>query len=67
MFWISYSVTFVLASASAIALMATRMVVSAVGRALGLIPPLNPGSALSRPGFRSGRTLPWSPPITKAD
>jgi len=35
MFWISYCVTFVLASAIAIALTAIRLVLSAVGRAFG--------------------------------
>lgn len=36
MFWISYSITFVVASAIAIALMAIRLVLSAVGKAFGL-------------------------------
>ena len=34
MFWISYSITFVLASAIALALMAIRLVLSVLGRAL---------------------------------
>jgi uncharacterized membrane protein len=41
MFWISYSVTFVLASAVAVALMAIRLVFLAVRRALGLVEALN--------------------------
>jgi uncharacterized membrane protein len=40
MFWISYSVTFVLASAIAIAFMAIRLVLLVVGRAFGSIPPM---------------------------
>jgi uncharacterized membrane protein len=40
MFWISYSVTFVLASVIAAALIAIRLVLSAVERAFGLILPL---------------------------
>jgi hypothetical protein len=35
MFWISYSATFVLASAIAIAFKAIRLVLSAVGKAFG--------------------------------
>ena len=35
MFWISYSVTFVLASAIAMALIAIRLVLSVLRRALG--------------------------------
>lgn len=39
MFWISYSITFVLASAIAVALMAIRLVLSAVRRGFGSVPP----------------------------
>jgi hypothetical protein len=39
MFWISYFVTLVLASAIAVALTAIRLVLLAIGRALGSIPP----------------------------
>jgi hypothetical protein len=67
MFWISYFVTFVLASAIAIALMAVRLVLSAVGRAFGLIPPQHQGTAASRWQDRSSRSDRWSPPIRKAD
>jgi len=48
MFWIVYSVAFVLASAIAIVLLAIRLVFSAIGRAFGLIPQLNQGNAASR-------------------
>lgn len=40
MFWISYSVTLVLASAIAVAVMAIRSVLSATGKVFGLILPL---------------------------
>jgi hypothetical protein len=46
MFWISYCVTFVLASAAAIVLMAIRIVLSAVARGFGLAPTLNHGKAV---------------------
>jgi hypothetical protein len=48
MFWISYFVTFVLASAITIALMAIRLVLSAAGSAFGSIPPLCKGRVRSR-------------------
>jgi hypothetical protein len=48
MFWIAYSVTFVLASVIAVALIAIRLVLSAVGKALGLISPRHHGKASSQ-------------------
>jgi hypothetical protein len=48
MFWISYSVTFVLAAAIAMASMAIRLVLSAVGRAFGWTAPVNQESAATR-------------------
>lgn len=48
MFWIFYSVTFVLASAIAIASMAIRLVLSAVGKAFGWTAPVDRESAATR-------------------
>jgi hypothetical protein len=48
MFWISYSITFVLALAIAIALMAVRLVLSAVRRAFVSIPPSHQGNTVIR-------------------
>lgn len=48
MFWISYSVTFVLASVAAIALMGIRLVLSAAGRAFALISPLHQSNVAGR-------------------
>ena len=67
MFWISYFVTFVLAAAINIALMAIRLVLSVVGRASESIPPLHQGSAISRHGVISARGRRCFPSIRKAD
>jgi hypothetical protein len=48
MFWISYSVIFILASAVAIALAAIRLVLSAAGRAFGWTALVNQESAATR-------------------
>lgn len=56
MFWISYSVTFVLASVVAIVMMAIRLVLSVVERALGSIPSVNSGTAASHCGITSERS-----------
>jgi hypothetical protein len=48
MFWISYSVTFVLAAAIAIALMTIRLVLSALRRAFGWTEALNQRNTASR-------------------
>lgn len=67
MFWISYSVTLVLASAIAVAFMAIRLVLSAVGRAVGWIPPLHQVNAVSRGGSMSARICRSSLSNTKAN
>jgi hypothetical protein len=41
MFWISYSVTFVLASAIAVGLRTIRLLLSAIEGAIELIPPIH--------------------------
>ena len=55
MFWISYSVAFVLASAVAIAFVAIRLALSAVGKAFGLILLLNQRNTVSQRGIISAR------------
>jgi hypothetical protein len=49
MFWISYSVTFVLASAITIALLAIRLALSVVERAFASIAPRNQGQQTKYP------------------
>jgi uncharacterized membrane protein len=56
MFWISYSVTFVLASVIAIALMAIRLVLSVVGRAFGSIPATKQEKSVTHYGIVSARS-----------
>jgi hypothetical protein len=60
MFWISYFVTFVLASAIAIVLMAVRLVLSAVRRAFGLIPPQCRGNDVTHCAVMSAQSRRWS-------
>jgi hypothetical protein len=67
MFWISYSVTFVLASAVAIALMAIRLVLSAANSAFGPFPPLHKRNAVGGWRAMSRRSRRWSAQIRKAD
>jgi hypothetical protein len=67
MFWIAYSVTFVLASAIAAALTALRLVLSVVERAFGLIRPLHQGNAARRCGVISVPSNRPSPSMRKAD
>jgi hypothetical protein len=62
MFWISYSVAFVLASAIAIVWMTVRLVVSVIGRAFES----NHGNAVSRRFAMQARSRCWST-ITKVD
>ena len=56
MFWISYAVTLVLASAIAIALVAIRLVLSVVGRAFGSIPQMKQEKSVTRYGIVSARS-----------
>ncbi len=48
MFWISYFISFVLASAIAIALMTIRLVLSVVGNAFGWNPTPHKGNAATQ-------------------
>lgn len=67
MFWISYSVTFVLASAIATALMTIRLVLSSARKVFGLIPQLNQGDATSSVGVVCARSRGWSRSIGIVD
>jgi hypothetical protein len=67
MLWISYSVTFVLASAIAMPFIAIRLVLSAAGRVFRLIPPGHRGNAASRKRVVSALNRHSSSSIWKAD
>jgi uncharacterized membrane protein len=67
MFWISYCVTFALASAIAIVFVAIRLVLLAATSAFGSFRLLHKRNAAGGWGAMSRRSRSWSPQIRKAD